>query len=105
MNCKMKTIVTLASVSSFEAFLAKCPKICVVVHADWCPHCQRYIPLLDDAEPPVHLYLIEEEVYKKLTTDLLAVKGYPTTFILEKGAVLKKQAGELTVRQLMEMCD
>ncbi len=78
--------------------MARCtqPKI-VVFSADWCPHCHRMIPVLEEVakryEGRVTLFIVNVTRSPK-TAAKYAVRGVPTMLFFKKGTPCAQLVGE-----------
>lgn len=76
-------------------------------YADWCPHCQRMKPVVDEFEtkmkakvPLVFRINIDEEEELANSYD---VDSIPTFILMRKGKQLWRQSGELSLAKLEDM--
>jgi len=88
----------------------------VVVHAEWCGHCQRLMPEWDKMmesfknHPDIEVKKIEikdknmdqiiNELNGKLTKEKINVNGYPTIFLIKGGNIKYYNSGERTADAL-----
>ena len=94
------------------------PKVVILIHADWCGHCQRLVPewqqMKDSLTPEEKPKLIFEEIESKELDDKLPkvsntytngnpikYKGFPTIGTVERGQ-FKQYGGNRTAPELLE---
>ena len=74
--------------------------VMVEFYADWCPHCQKMMPIvkefkeLEKGKLEVVQINIEEE---SALADLYTVESIPTFILLRKGEALWRQSGEMSL--------
>ncbi len=78
-------------------------KTLFAVLADWCGHCQRLKPVLDEVEKDpnrsIQMVRIRDDVFPKSRYSSEKIEGYPTLMLIdEKGSVVKfkNSNGEVT---------
>lgn len=78
--------------------------IMVQFYADWCPHCQRMKPIVDEFEnkmkasiPSVIRINIDED---SVLADSYGVESIPTFILLRNGKELWRHSGEMTLEAL-----
>ena len=59
-------------------------------YADWCPHCQKMMPI------------VKEE---SALADLYTVESIPTFILLRKGEALWRQSGEMSLDRLRKVVE
>lgn len=77
-------------------------------YADWCPHCQRMMPIVEQLkkanEGKVEVVQINIEEEAPLA-DRYTVESIPTFILLRGGEEIWRQSGEMPLERLQEVID
>lgn len=77
-------------------------------YADWCPHCQRMMPIVEELkkanEGKVEVVQINIEEEAPLA-DRYTVESIPTFILLRGGEEIWRQSGEMPLQRLQEVID
>lgn len=83
--------------------ITKGPLTLVFVYADWCGHCQRFKPTMDELEKDgnrsIQTARIRDDVFPKSQLSSAKIEGYPTLMLVEnsgKVASFKTDSGQVT---------
>lgn len=77
-------------------------------YADWCPHCQRMMPIVEalkranEGKVEVVQINIEEEAP---LADRYTVESIPTFILLREGEEIWRQSSEMPIERLQEVID
>ena len=79
------------------------PVTLVLVYADWCGHCQRFKPMMEQLETipgrTIQTARIRDDMLPKSSLSSAKIEGYPTLMLVEKSgkvASFKNENGEVT---------
>lgn len=79
------------------------PVTLVLVYADWCGHCQRFKPMMEQLENipgrTIQTARIRDDMFPKSSISSAKIEGYPTLMLVEKSgkvASFKNENGEVT---------
>jgi thiol-disulfide isomerase/thioredoxin len=83
--------------------ILKGPLTLVLVYADWCGHCQRFKPMMEQLENiperSIQTARIRDDVFPKSPLASAKIEGYPTLMLVEKNgkvASFQSKNGEVT---------
>jgi thiol-disulfide isomerase/thioredoxin len=92
-----------AQLDELQKRIAKGPLTLVLVYADWCGHCQRFKPMMDELEKfpnrSVQTARIRDDMFPKSSISSAKVEGYPSLMLVKKSgevATFKTPEGEVT---------
>jgi thiol-disulfide isomerase/thioredoxin len=92
-----------AQLGELEKRIAKGPLTLVLVYADWCGHCQRFKPMMEELEScpnrSVQTARIRDDMLPKSSISSAKIEGYPTLMLVKKSgevATFKTPEGEVT---------
>jgi thiol-disulfide isomerase/thioredoxin len=92
-----------AQLDELQKRITKGPLTLVLVYADWCGHCQRFKPMMDELEKfpnrSVQTVRIRDDMFPKSSISSAKVEGYPSLMLVKKSgevATFKTPEGELT---------
>ncbi len=79
------------------------PMTLVLVYADWCGHCQRFKPMMDQLENckdrSIQTARIRDDMFPKSSISNTKLEGYPSVLLVKESgevASFKKPSGEVT---------
>jgi thiol-disulfide isomerase/thioredoxin len=79
------------------------PMTLVLVYADWCGHCQRFKPMMDQLEGckerSIQTARIRDDMFPKSSISNTKLEGYPSVLLVKENgevASFKKPSGEVT---------
>lgn len=79
------------------------PKTLVLVYADWCGHCQRFKPTMEQLETiperSIQTARVRDDMFPKSSISSAKIEGYPTLMIVDKSGNVesfKTENGEVT---------
>jgi thiol-disulfide isomerase/thioredoxin len=79
------------------------PMTLVLVYADWCGHCQRFKPMMDQLEHckdrSIQTARIRDDMFPKSSISNTKLEGYPSVLLVKENgevASFKKPSGEVT---------
>lgn len=79
--------------------------VVVEFYADWCPHCQRMMPVVDEVKELLDgqaaLYQLNVDRNRQLA-DALQISGTPTFIIYRNGEEVWRHSGEIEGNILYE---
>lgn len=83
--------------------IASGPLTLVLVYADWCGHCTRFKPMMEQLEHcpgrSIQTARIRDDMFPKSTLSSEKIDGYPTLMLVKKNGKVQKfktESGELT---------
>ncbi len=83
--------------------LSKGPLTLVLVYADWCGHCQRFKPVMDQLESTpgrtIQTARIRDDVFSKSSLGNTKIEGYPSLLLIKNNkepVSFQKENGEVT---------
>ena len=80
----------------------------VEFYADWCPHCQRMMPIVaqlqDALKGKINVVQIEGDENPDLMKDF-RVESYPTWFVYKDGQQVWRDGGEKPYSELKDMVE
>lgn len=83
--------------------LSKGPLTLVLVYADWCGHCQRFKPVMDQLESTpgrtIQTARIRDDVFAKSSLGNTKIEGYPSLLLIKNNkepVSFQKENGEVT---------
>jgi thiol-disulfide isomerase/thioredoxin len=92
-----------AQLGELQKRITKGPLTLVLVYADWCGHCQRFKPMMDELEKfpnrSVQTARIRDDMFPKSSISSAKVEGYPSLMLVKKSgevATFKTPEGEVT---------
>ena len=91
-----------------KTVMETCALVMAEFYADWCPHCQKMMPIvkefkeLEKGKLEVVQINIEEE---SALADLYTVESIPTFILLRKGEALWRQSGEMSLDRLRKVVE
>lgn len=90
---------------NYTALISTSAVVVVEFYADWCPHCQRMMPVVDDVKERLNghaaLYQLNIDRNQPLA-DALQISGTPTFIIYRDGKEVWRHSGEIEGRILYE---
>jgi thiol-disulfide isomerase/thioredoxin len=79
---------SLSKLNSLDERIMAGPITLVFVYADWCGHCQRLKPMIDDLENTpnrtVQIARVRDDVFPKSSLNRNPINGYPTVMLVDK---------------------
>lgn len=77
-------------------------------YADWCPHCQRMMPVVAELREQMgdraHIIQIEGEEHQAIM-DKMGVESYPTWILMKDGQEVWRDSGEKPLSELKDMIE
>jgi thiol-disulfide isomerase/thioredoxin len=96
-------VQTDSQIHELEKRIKEGPLTLVLVYADWCGHCQRFKPMMDDLEKcpdrSIQTARIRDDMFPKSSLSSAKIEGYPTLMLVKKNgevASFKNNQGEVT---------
>jgi thiol-disulfide isomerase/thioredoxin len=96
-------VQTDGQIHELEKRIKEGPLTLVLVYADWCGHCQRFKPMMDDLEKcpdrSIQTARIRDDMFPKSSLSSAKIEGYPTLMLVKKNgevASFKNNQGEVT---------
>ena len=96
-------VQTDGQLGELEKRIKEGPLTLVLVYADWCGHCQRFKPMMDDLEQcpdrSIQTARIRDDMFPKTSLSSAKIEGYPTLMLVKKNgevASFKNNQGEIT---------
>lgn len=90
--------------ATYNEIITSAPVVLVEFYADWCPHCQRMMPVVREAkgelEGRADVYQFEIDANQELAQQN-DVETIPTFIVYRDGQEQWRYSGELTLRQLV----
>lgn len=90
--------------ANYNEVITSAPVVLVEFYADWCPHCQRMMPVVREAAGELggrcKVYQFEIDANRELAEEN-EVESIPTFIIYRDGQEQWRYSGELTLRQLV----
>ncbi|MBD5322649.1 MAG: thioredoxin family protein [Bacteroides sp.] len=81
------------------------PVVLVEFYADWCPHCQRMMPVIDQIKElldgSVDIYQLNIDLNEKLA-DIEHISSTPTFIIYSDGKQVWRESGEMDGQALLD---
>lgn len=81
------------------------PVVLVEFYADWCPHCQRMMPVIDQIKElldgSVDIYQLNIDLNEKLA-DIEHISSTPTFIIYSGGKQVWRESGEMDGQALLD---
>ena len=100
---KVLKVDSPTKIAELEKILKKGKITIVLVYADWCGHCQRFKPMMDDLEQcpdrSIQTARIRDDMFPKTSLSSAKIEGYPTLMLVKKNgevANFKNNQGEIT---------
>jgi thiol-disulfide isomerase/thioredoxin len=92
-----------AQLGELQKRITNGPLTLVLVYADWCGHCQRFKPMMEELEKypnrSVQTARIRDDMFPKSSISSAKVEGYPSLMLVKKSgevATFKTPEGEIT---------
>ena len=89
---------------SYTNLIGSSPVVVVEFYADWCPHCQRMMPVVEEVkeliEGTASLYQLNIDHNRKIA-DALEITGTPTFIIYRNGKEAWRYDGEIEGSELL----
>ena len=80
------------------------PVVLVEFYANWCPHCQRMIPVIDEIKElltgQADVYQLDIDLNKELA-DIEKINSTPTFIIYKSGKPVWRESGEIDGQLLL----
>jgi thiol-disulfide isomerase/thioredoxin len=96
-------VQTDGQLGELEKRIKEGPLTLVLVYADWCGHCQRFKPMMNDLEQcpdrSIQTARIRDDMFPKTSLSSAKIEGYPTLMLVKKNgevASFKNNQGEIT---------
>lgn len=91
--------------SSYQQLIGSAPLLMVEFYADWCPHCQRMMPVvaqlreLVGTDAPIYQLNIDEN---ERVAEEVGITGTPTFIIYRDGVPVWNYSGEIDGNVLLQ---
>ncbi len=96
-------ITNASQLGELDKRLAMGPITLVFVYADWCGHCQRFKPNMEQLEGlnnrSVQIARVRDDVFPKTSINKTPIEGYPSLLLIDKNknaVMFEKEDGEVT---------
>lgn len=99
-------ITNITSVPQFEEVINNNPEVLVEFYASWCPHCQHFAPLLEEAasQLPIPVARVEIDQNPELT-GYFQVNDIPTLILFENGQPVARNVGVIEPSQVIQFVE
>lgn len=96
-------ITETKQLSELDKRIRKGPLTLVLVYADWCGHCQRFKPMMEQLETyperSIQTARVREDMFPQSSIANAKIEGYPTLLLVKQSgevASFKNEQGEVT---------
>ena len=91
---------------NYDDIIKSSPVVLVEFYADWCPHCQKMMPVMDEIRelldaPRVSLHQLNIDENEKIA-DQAGVTGVPYFLLYRNGECVWRDSGEIDGNVIME---
>jgi thioredoxin 1 len=94
-----------SAASRLEAALKGSKPVLLEFYADWCPHCQRMMPIVEHirANMGEHIEIVQIEGDRNpLMMEQYGADSYPTWIVFKNGREVWRNGGEKTMHELQD---
>ncbi len=89
---------------NYDEVINSAKTVLVEFYADWCPHCQRMMPIVEQVkellEGKANVYQFEIDRNRELA-DENGVQSIPTFIVYKDGKEMWRQSGEMEANMLL----